>query len=190
MSRLHRATQSWQQREFVSFVTSAGIRNKNNLPLESYSVSNDKGFVPQDEQFDNGGMAREADKTAYWIVEPGSFAYDPARINVGSIGYLSTDEIVIVSSLYEVFKTDSTCDDGFLWQWPKSPLLTKQMKKLQEGGVRQYCFFDKLLKSEIKMPSLSEQCVITSFLHVLDDLIAVPSSGGTAGAGGQAAAGR
>ena len=50
----------------------------------------------------------EADKTAYWIVTPGSFAYNPARINVGSIGYLSTCEDVIVSSLYEVFKADET----------------------------------------------------------------------------------
>ena len=30
---------------------------------------------------------READKRMYYIVSPNSFAYNPARINVGSIGY-------------------------------------------------------------------------------------------------------
>ena len=115
----------------------------------------------------------EADKTAYWIVEPGSFAYNPARINVGSIGYLATRENVIVSSLYEVFRSDETCDDRFLWHWLKSALFAKQIEALQEGGVRLYFFFDKLLKSEITMPSIREQSIIGSLFDWLDSLIAL-----------------
>ena len=153
------------------FVEASGIRNKDNLQLESYSVSNDRGFVPQDEQFENGGTMRDADKTAYWIVEPGSFAYNPARINVGSIGYQSTRKNVIVSSLYEVFKTDRSCDDRFLWHWFKSSLFTKQIEMLQEGGVRLYFFFDKLQKSEIWMPNVDEQRIIGQQFDQLDSLI-------------------
>ena len=155
----------------MDFVEASGIRNKDNLQLESYSVSNDRGFVPQDEQFENGGTMRDADKTAYWIVEPGSFAYNPARINVGSIGYQSTRKNVIVSSLYEVFKTDRSCDDRFLWHWFKSSLFTKQIEMLQEGGVRLYFFFDKLQKSEIWMPNVDEQRIIGQQFDQLDSLI-------------------
>ena len=164
-------TDPWEQRKFVDFVEASGIRNKDNLQLESYSVSNDRGFVPQDEQFENGGTMRDADKTAYWIVEPGSFAYNPARINVGSIGYQSTRKNVIVSSLYEVFKTDRSCDDRFLWHWFKSSLFTKQIEMLQEGGVRLYFFFDKLQKSEIWMPNVDEQRIIGQLFDQLDSLI-------------------
>lgn len=164
-------TDPWEQRKFVDFVEASGIRNKDNLQLESYSVSNDRGFVPQDEQFENGGTMRDADKTAYWIVEPGSFAYNPARINVGSIGYQSTRKNVIVSSLYEVFKTDRSCDDRFLWYWFKSSLFTKQIEMLQEGGVRLYFFFDKLQKSEIWMPNVDEQRIIGQQFDQLDSLI-------------------
>ena len=139
--------------------------------MPSYSVTNDRGFVPQDEQFENGGTMREADKTSYWIVEPGSFAYNPARINVGSIGYQSTSGNVIVSSLYEVFESDQTCNDRFLWHWFKTPLFSKQIEMLQEGGVRLYFFFDKLLKSEIYMPSIQEQRRIGMQFDQLDDLI-------------------
>ena len=114
---------------------------------------------------------RDADKTAYWIVEPGSFAYNPARINVGSIGYQSTRKNVIVSSLYEVFKTDRSCDDRFLWHWFKSSLFTKQIEMLQEGGVRLYFFFDKLQKSEIWMPNVDEQRIIGQQFDQLDSLI-------------------
>ena len=164
-------TDPWEQRKFADFVTASGIRNSENLELPSYSVTNDRGFVPQDEQFENGGTMREADKTSYWIVEPKSFAYNPARINVGSIGYQSTSENVIVSSLYEVFQTDETCDDRFLWHWFKTPLFTQQIEALQEGGVRLYFFFDKLLKSGISMPSEDEQRLIGEQFDRLDSLI-------------------
>ena len=164
-------TDAWGQRKLGEFVFQSGIKNRDNESFESYSVTNDRGFVQQDEQFENGGTMREADKSAYWIVEPGSFAYNPARINVGSIGYLSTSENVIVSSLYEVFKSDESCDDRFLWHWFKSPLFMKQIEMLQEGGVRLYFFFDKLLKSEIWMPSLEEQRLISTQFDKLDSLI-------------------
>lgn len=164
-------TDPWEQRKFAVFVTASGIRNSENLELPSYSVTNDRGFVPQDEQFENGGTMREADKTSYWIVEPRSFAYNPARINVGSIGYQSTGGNVIVSSLYEVFRTDETCDDRFLWHWFKTRLFAQQIEMLQEGGVRLYFFFDKLLKSVISMPSIDEQRLIGEQFDRLDDLI-------------------
>ena len=134
-------------------------------------MTNDRGFVPQDEQFENGGTMREADKTSYWIVEPKSFAYNPARINVGSIGYQSTSGNVIVSSLYEVFQTDETCDNRFLWHWFKTRLFTQQIEMLQEGGVRLYFFFDKLLKSGISMPSVNEQRLIGEQFDRIDRLI-------------------
>ncbi|KAB1650849.1 restriction endonuclease subunit S [Adlercreutzia muris] len=164
-------TDPWEQRAFDEFIHASGLRNADNLDFESYSVSNTSGFVPQSEQFENGGTMAEADKTAYWIVEPGSFAYNPARINVGSIGYLSTRENVIISSLYEVFRSDETCDDRFLWHWFKTALFAKQIEALQEGGVRLYFFFDKLLKSRIAMPSTGEQHAIGSFFDLLDSLI-------------------
>ena len=164
-------TDPWEQRKFADFVSASGIRNSENLELPSYSVTNDCGFVPQDERFENGGTMREADKTSYWIVEPKSFAYNPARINVGSIGYQSTSGNVIVSSLYEVFQTDETCDDRFLWHWFKTRLFTQQIEMLQEGGVRLYFFFDKLLKSGISMPSVDEQRLIGEQFDWLDSLI-------------------
>ena len=102
---------SWEQRKFSDITFPAGEKNKDNLPLESYSITNEHGFVPQDEKFENGGTMREADKRMYYIVSPNSFAYNPARINVGSIGYQNIGKNVIVSSLYEVFKTSEDVDD-------------------------------------------------------------------------------
>ena len=76
-------TDPWEQRKFSEITFLSGEKNRENLPLESYSITNESGFVPQDEKFENGGTMREADKRMYYIVSPNSFAYNTARINVG-----------------------------------------------------------------------------------------------------------
>lgn len=139
--------------------------------MESYSITNEHGFVPQDEKFENGGTMREADKRMYYIVTPNSFAYNPARINIGSIGYQNIGKNVIVSSLYEVFKTSDDVDDCFLWHWFKSDDFQKLIMQLQEGGVRLYFYYDKLCMGTISLPDLEEQIQISTFLDDLDHLI-------------------
>ena len=164
-------TFSWEQRKFSDITFPAGEKNKDNLPLESYSITNEHGFVPQDEKFENGGTMREADKRMYYIVSPNSFAYNPARINVGSIGYQNVGKNVIVSSLYEVFKTSEDVDDRLLWHWFKSPDFQKLIMQLQEGGVRLYFYYDKLCMGEVSLPSLEEQRKIGKLFDTLDNLI-------------------
>ena len=113
----------------------------------------------------------EADKRMYYIVSPNSFTYNPARINVGSIGYQNTSDNVIVSSLYEVFKTTDDVDDRFLWHWVKSDNFQKLITQLQEGGVRLYFYYDKLCMGKIMLPNLDEQQRIGHCLDKLDNLI-------------------
>ena len=107
----------------------------------------------------------------YYIVSPNSFAYNPARINVGSIGYQNIGKNVIVSSLYEVFKTSEDVDDRLLWHWFKSPDFQKLIMQLQEGGVRLYFYYDKLCMGEVSLPSLEEQRKIGKLFDTLDNLI-------------------
>ena len=164
-------TDPWEQRKFSDITFPAGEKNRDNLPLESYSITNEHGFIPQDEKFENGGTMREADKRMYYIVFPNSFAYNPARINVGSIGYQNTGKDVIVSSLYEVFKTSDDVDDRLLWHWFKSPDFQKLIFQLQEGGVRLYFYYDKLCMGTVSLPSLEEQRKIGQFFDSLDTLI-------------------
>ena len=164
-------TDTWEQRKFSDITFPAGEKNKDNLPLESYSITNEHGFVPQDEKFENGGTMREADKRMYYIVSPNSFAYNPARINVGSIGYQNIGKNVIVSSLYEVFKTSEDVDDRLLWHWFKSSDFQKLIMQLQEGGVRLYFYYDKLCMGEVSLPSLDEQRKIGKLFDTFDNLI-------------------
>ena len=161
----------WEQRKFCDFIWDAGKRNKENLNLVPYAITNEHGFIPQSEAHDEFGYMKDTDRRAYNIVEPNSFAYNPARINVGSLGYYEGTENVIVSSLYEVFKTAEYVDDRFLWHWLKSPELPKWIGKLQEGSVRLYFYYDKLCECVLQMPSVEEQRKISKYLDSLDHLI-------------------
>ena len=165
----------WKKVSFKDFTFHAGAKNRDNLPLESYSISNEFGFIPQNEQFENGGTMTQADKRMYYIVSPNSFAYNPARINVGSLGYYEGKEDVIVSSLYEVFKTDDTICDKFLLYWFKTDIFQKMIEQFQEGGVRLYFFYDKMCKCSLMRPSLAEQQAIASYFSSLDRQISLQS---------------
>lgn len=161
-------TEDWEQRKFSDITYLSGVKNKENKPYESYSISNEFGFIPQDEQFENGGTMKTANKSMYYIVSQNSFAYNPARINVGSIGYYDKPDNVIVSSLYEVFKTTEIVNDKFLWHWFKSSQFNHLIEKYQEGGVRLYFYYDKLCKGTIELPTINEQNKISNLLDSLD----------------------
>ena len=164
-------TDDWEQRKFSEFVENVAVKNREGLDLECYAVTNDRGFISQKEAHDDFGYMADVDTKAYNIVPPNSFAYNPARINVGSIGYYTGTENVIVSSLYEVFQTADYVDDRFLWHWFKSEHFPKWIERLQEGSVRLYFYYDKLIQCEMKMPSLGEQKKIGAYFDSLDHLI-------------------
>lgn len=146
-------------------------KNKDNLDLEPYAVTNDRGFIAQKDAHDDFGYMKDTDRRAYNIVPPNSFAYNPARINVGSLGYYTGSENVIVSSLYEVFQTEDYIDDRFLWHWLKSDYFPKWIEKLQEGSVRLYFYFDKLVQCHMMIPTIKEQKQISAYFDSLDNLI-------------------
>ena len=164
-------TDDWEQFKFSEFVKNVAKKNKYNLNLEPYAVTNDRGFIAQKDAHDDFGYMKDTDRKAYNIVPPNSFAYNPARINVGSLGYYTGAENVIVSSLYEVFQTEDYIDDRFLWHWLKSDYFLKWIEKLQEGSVRLYFYFDKLVQCQIMIPLLEEQKQISIYLDNLDHLI-------------------
>lgn len=147
------------------------VKNKDNLSLPAFSISNKNGFVPQEEQFGKDNTYSKTDKSSNYIVSPKYFAYNPARINVGSIAYQNTKTPVLVSSLYEIFRSNNNIDDVFLQYWFKSEYFYKQIQRLQEGGVRQYFFIDKMKESRIYLTKVIEQNKIGALISKIDKLI-------------------
>jgi len=163
----------WEIRKFKDFISKAGKKNSSGKDYISYSVSNKLGLVKQGEQFE-GSRLDNLDKTAYKIVNPNEFAYNPARINVGSIGFNNLGSTVIVSSLYVVLKMSDKINNEYILQFIKSTNFNKEVKKNTEGSVREYLFYENF--KNIKFPYTSdykEQQKIGSFFKQLDDTIAL-----------------
>lgn len=165
----------WEQRKFRGFIIKAGEKNTLDKNYPAYSVSNKLGLVSQTEQFD-GSRLDNLDKTSYKLVNPNEFAYNPARINVGSIAFNNFNKTVIVSSLYVVFKISEKLDNEFILQFIKSQSFINEVKRNTEGSVREYLFFENFRNIKFPYTSKNEQVRIGEFFKQIDNTIALYQS--------------
>ena len=159
----------WKNTKFKEITYKISVKNKDNTLYPIYSINNKIGFVPQGEQFDGlDSHSRNYDISLYKIVKEETFAYNPSRINVGSIGYSGELNNIIISSLYICFKTIDSVDDSFISQYLKSFQFNKDVLRNVEGGVREYLFYENFAGIKINLPSKKEQKKIASFLDSID----------------------
>ena len=149
--------------------------NKDGQDRPAYSINNRKGFVPQNEQFEEGSY-EDLDKSAYKIVRKGEFAYNPARVNVGSIGRLRDAEEVAVSSLYVCVSVDGKVDGDYFNAWTKSQDFYKETVRNTEGSVREYLFYENFANMRIPIPTVAEQQKIAEILETCDRMIELKQS--------------
>ena len=139
----------WEIKKFKSISNKRGKSNSKGYDYPAYSVSNQSGLIPQSEQFE-GSRLENLEKTSYKIVEPNEFAYNPARINVGSIAFNDLHETVIVSSLYVIFSLDKSMDNNYALLFIKSAEFNKEVRRNTEGSVREYLFYENF--ANIRIP--------------------------------------
>lgn len=144
------------------------IRKRNDSGHPVYSVTNSDGFVPSEEKFKKQVFSKNTSN--YKIVPPGGFAYNPSRINVGSIDFLRNDSPVIVSPLYIVFGTSKELHPGYLKRFLLSESGMAQIKHYTQGAVRNSLKFSGIEKIEIPLPPLDEQKQIAVMLDKVDTL--------------------
>lgn len=164
----------WEKLKLGDLTVKVGAKNKENEQLPIYSISNKKGFVPQSNQFEGlDSIERGFDITLYKIIEEKTYAYNPARINVGSIGYSGKLNRVLVSSLYVCFKTKKNVYDDFFNHYLDSYQFNKSVLRSTEGGVRQYLFYENFSLIVLNLPSIKEQEKIASFLNEISQQISL-----------------
>ena len=160
----------WERCTIGDITQNFSLRNKDKIQYPMFSVTNSRGFVPQSEQFEDREMIGE-DIKAYKIIHEGDFAYNPARINVGSIAKYDKSEPCMISSLYVCFKALPQINNEWLMQLLKTPKMNFYYNVNGEGGVRVYLFYPNFARIRTSYPSLVEQQKIASFLSLLDKRI-------------------
>ena len=135
---------------------SSSTRNKDNRCANVYSVTNSKGFVPSEEYFSKEVFSKEL--RTYRIVARNMLAYNPSRINVGSVALQDKADEVVVSPLYVVFSTDtSKLMPEYLVHFLKSKPGLDQIAFQSIGTVRNNLKYKALCQMELRIPSLGEQ---------------------------------
>jgi type I restriction enzyme S subunit len=142
-------------------------RNKDLKISNVLSVTNSRGFINQSDQFDR--VVASEDATNYKIVRKEQFAYNPSRVNVGSLDLLRDFESGILSPMYVVFETDKSqlLPDYFYYQL-KTQWFYGHIPMFVQGSVRDSLSFDGLCSMKFFIPSIEEQIAIAQVLQAAD----------------------
>ena len=152
------------------FIMQTSKRNKDNAIQTVLSITNRQGFIQQSEQFENRCVASD-DTSYYKIVERNDFAFNPARINVGSIARLITFEKGIVSPMYICFRTKGCTTPEYLDYFFESKLFFTEIQKRLEGSVRQCLSYEGLCNIPLPLFSIAVQHKIGKQLFKLTQKI-------------------
>ena len=171
-----RLANEWSEINLGEVTYPASEKNREGKKYPIYSINNVEGFLPQSDQFEGvDSHNRGYDISLYKVINRNTFAYNPARINIGSLGYSGELHDIIISSLYVCFKTTEDIDDLFLLYFLKTVSFNKSVKKMVEEGIRSYLFYENFAKIKIQFPSITEQQKIADCLSSLDEIITAHS---------------
>ena len=123
---------------------------KNNYKV--FSAVNTGNLILSEEYFDKQVFSKSIEK--YIVVKQDEFAYNPARINIGSIGRNDFDYEGCVSPVYVAFKVEEGYEN-FMNMFIKSKRFNQWVITLSSGSVRQTLNYNDFSIIKIAYPPKS-----------------------------------
>jgi type I restriction enzyme, S subunit len=141
-----------------------GTIDADGLPL--LGVSNKAGLH-------RSGMVRIPDMSRYLRVEDEWFAYNPMRVNVGSIGWAQSKDLIgVISPDYVVFACTSKINPRLLHYFLTSEPGLRAINLQTAGSVRERLYFGSLAKVAMPLPPIEEQRRIVERIEGLASRVA------------------
>ena len=168
-NRFRNFKDEWCSARLSDVTEECNERNRGRLGLESVmAVTKADGIVPMRERTVGASIDR------YLVVQKNCFAYNPMRINIGSIARWQGDNDILVSPDYVVFRCKEETkdfpglDSDFLDHFRRSKLWEKFVMATGNGSVRIRIYYSELSRLKLKLPSLAEQKKIAELLNAMD----------------------
>lgn len=153
-----------------TFAEEVSVRNRGGNGARVLSVTNSRGFVLPEDQFER--RVASADLSNYKVVHRGQYAYNPSRINVGSIARLDGWDDGVLSPMYVVFQLDEAkVDSDYFLHWLNSHEARQRIKNSAQGSVRETVSFSEFAAVTIPLPDTQTQTAIARYLNVLREEI-------------------
>jgi type I restriction enzyme S subunit len=119
----------------------------------------------------------KGDLKRYKVLPPDAFAFNPMRLNIGSIAHNNLGRPVLVSPDYEVFRArQGTAIPGYINQLRYSSYWNGFMKRAGAGSVRVRIYFSDLARLSVPAPKVDEQLRIETTLNLLGSEIELLSN--------------
>ncbi|MBX3583371.1 MAG: restriction endonuclease subunit S [Rhizobiaceae bacterium] len=138
--------------------------------LQVMGVSKVEGIVPMEERI------VAADTARYKLVRKDWFAYNPMRLNIGSIARWRGHDEILVSPDYVVFKCKGAgphrLDPAYLDHFRRSHAWEDFVSEKGDGSVRVRIYYKDLARLQLALPHFPEQQKIAECLDSADALIA------------------
>lgn len=160
----------WKKIKLKEVLTEISERNKGERVTIVLSVTNSQGFVKQEEYFE--GTVHSENISNYKIIRKNQFAYNPSRVNVGSIDILKDYEEGALSPMYIVFEVDTTklLPDYFKYYFQTNRFF-ENVKNNTQGSVRNSLSFKALSDFDYLLPPIEEQERIVRILTNIDEVL-------------------
>jgi type I restriction enzyme S subunit len=142
---------------------------KGETPAEILSVTNRDGFVRSLDVFDKQIFSQDASN--YKLVRFDDLAYNPSRINVGSVARCQFREGGAVSPMYTVVRCRETLLPQFLLYFLKSNIGLQHIAHRCVGAVRFMLRFADLEQIELPIPPPADQERIVRILDEVESLL-------------------
>ena len=155
-----------------SIITRVRTRGKDNDDTQQvYVVSNTLGMVKAEDFREN--TIHSEDTSNYTVIKPNMYAYNPSRLNIGSIAMLKDNTPGLVSPMYVVFSIDEQKITKEYFEYNiKSSFVRNKIESFKEEGARFRFDFNRWDWIQIAVPPLPVQQEIIRMLDNFTELTA------------------
>lgn len=160
--RLKGFRKKWKTYPFRELATESVFRNAGKMSNDRLmAVYKAHGMIPMRERVQGASNHRCK------VVRQNYFAYNPMRLNIGSLARWDGEEPAMVSGDYVVFKCEEErLDPRFFDFYRSTNEWANYVRRAGDGSVRVRIYFSHLAPLKIALPSIEEQKAIANILDI------------------------
>lgn len=132
----------------------------------AYAYTHVQGVESSGSFMDTRANMQGVDIGKYTVVRKGNIAYNPSRINIGSIAIYNSDKPCVVSPMYSVFKVidEDKVLPEYLMLWFGRTEFQRHTWYYAAGSVRDTFDFNLMQEVEVPIPSIETQKDVVNIL--------------------------